>query len=455
MNMHVPARQSTVLDLVDEYETKVAAIEDEVAAFEASYSRLEMASCVQGKFIAPVSRHRPYIHVSELKRNLCKSGWKAIYDRLQIARIASASDRRKFDRAIEDPPELTFDNARATFGDYLERPRYHILRGLAEVFADLDPAFKSHSKIKIGVKGLPKRVILSSFGSFYGTYGRDKLRDIVNAIAAYRGQPLMEHPEYRLIDEAHRKGGGEDAILDGRPAPVYRDGKDESEPMPNRGLTIRLFQNGNAHIFFAPDALLDINRALAEFYGEVLPDVDPDKPERAPSTAVAKDLQFYWSPREVIDRALEFASVFNLPEWHRNPPEPSRVLEPSCGDGRIMDAIRERGHRVFGIEYRPGRAAEARAKGHNVLTANFLECPPEPKYNIVLMNPPFYGQHYIKHVRHALKFLKPDGLLVSILPATAHYDHKEIEGEWRDLPVGSFSEAGTNIPTGMLKIRSS
>ena len=120
-----------------------------------------------------------------------------------------------------------------------------------------------------------------------------------------------------------------------------------------------------------------------------------------------------------------------------------------------MDAIRARGHRVFGIEYHAGRAAEARAKGHNVLTANFLEYPSTADFDLVVMNPPFYGRHYVKHVRHALTFLKPGGTLVSILPATAHYDHGELEGEWRDLPVGSFSEAGTNVPTGMLKIRRS
>jgi len=155
----------------------------------------------------------------------------------------------------------------------------------------------------------------------------------------------------------------------------------------------------------------------------------------------------------VIDRALEFAGVYDLREWRHNPPEPSRILEPSCGDGRIMDAIRARGHRVFGIEYHAGRAAEARGKGHNVLTANFLECPAKPEYDMVVMNPPFYGRHYVKHVRHALEFLKPGGQLVSILPATAHYDHGELKGEWRDLPVGSFAEAGTNVPTGLLKIR--
>ena len=106
-----------------------------------------------------------------------------------------------------------------------------------------------------------------------------------------------------------------------------------------------------------------------------------------------------------------------------------------------------------GIEYHFGRAAEARAKGHNVLTANFLEQPAKAEFDIVLMNPPFYGRHYVKHVRHALKFLKPGGTLVSILPATAWYDHGELKGEWQDLPVGSFAEAGTNVPTGLLKLR--
>lgn len=451
--MSAIARQSTVTDLIGEYEAKHSAIEDEVRAFEAAFTRLEMAACVQGKFVAPVSRHRPHVSADELKRNLCKSGWRAVYDRLEIDRIASARDRKLFERTVENPPELTFDNARATFGDYLERPRHHILRGLAEVFADLDPAYKSHSKVKVGVKGLPKRVILSGFGEYsFGSYGRDKLRDIINALAAYRGQPLMEHTEVNAIGAAHR--AGQDAILDGR---TYEDpsryGKADEWQTIDRGLTIRRFANGNAHVFFTPGTLLDINRALAEFYGEVLPDAEEEGAKPRAGTAVSKDLQFYGSPPAVIDAALEFAGIYDIREWRNAPPAPYRVLEPSCGDGRIMDAVRLYGHNVFGIEYHAGRAAEARAKAHNVLTSNFLECPPRAEFDYVLMNPPFYGRHYVKHVRHALKFLKPGGTLVSILPATAHYDHQEIKGEWRDLPVGSFSESGTNVPTGLLKMR--
>ncbi len=452
MSYQVPARQSTVSDLIDEHDEKAAKLEAEVKAFEEAYTRLEMAACIQGRFVGNVTRHRPYVSVSDLKSNLRKSGWRAVYDRLQIDRIASAKDRKHFDRAMEDPPELTFDNAKATFGDYLLRPRHHILRGLAEVFADLDPAYKSHTKVKIGVKGLPKRVILGGWGEYSSTYGKDKFRDIVNALAAYRGEPLMDYAEFRAIAVAHR--AGEDAVLDGKSYfEASRYGEPEEIKTMDRGLTVRRFSNGNAHVFFAPTTLLDINRALAEFYGEVLPDAEEEGVKPRASTAVSKDLQFYWSPNDVVERALDFAGVYNLREWRNNPPEPSRILEPSCGDGRILDALRARGHQAFGIEYHAGRAAEARGKGHNVLIGNFLEQPPRPEFDFVIMNPPFYGRHYVKHVRHAREFLNPGGVLVSVLPATAHYDHGELEGEWRDLPVGSFSEAGTNVPTGLLKIR--
>lgn len=451
MTSHTLARQSTVLDIIAEYEKKAENVEAAVKAYDDACTAVEMAGTIMGTYANPVLRGKAYVYADDMRKNLRASGWKALYNRCQIDRIASARDKKLFERTLADPPELTFDNAKATFGPYLENPRSHILRGLAEVFADLDPAYKSHSKVKIGVKGLPKRVIIGSWGDYSGTYGKDKFRDIVNALAAYRGQPLMDHEEFEAIAAAHK--AGVDAVLDGRKVTWkdrYREGEHQTF---NRGMTVRRFANGNAHVFFAPDTLRDINMALAEFYGDVLPDAEDEDAKPRAGTAVSKDLQFYWTPQEVIDRALEFAGLYDLKEWRGNPPAPSSILEPSCGDGRIMDAIRARGHRVFGIEYHAGRAAEARAKGHNVLTANFLEQPAKPDFDIVVMNPPFYGRHYVKHVRHALKFLKPGGTLVSILPATAHYDHGELDGEWRDLPVASFAEAGTNVPTGMLKIR--
>lgn len=310
----VPALQRTVLDLVEEYDQKAANIAKAIADYDAAFDRLGMAATVQGCFVEPVGS-KSYLSEKALQKNLLSSGWRAIYNRLEIGSIASAKDKQLFDRTLADPPPLTFDNAKATFRDYLERPRFHILRGLAEVFADLDPAYKSHSKVRIGVKGLPKRIIMQGWGDFSYGYARDRFTNICNALAAYR------------------------------------------------------------------------------------------------------------------------------------------VLEPSCGDGRILDELRARGCRALGVEYHAPRAAEARAKGHSVVTGNFLEQAPVAEFDKIVMNPPFYGRHYVKHVSHAYKFLKPGGTLVSILPATAHYDHGELRGEWRDLPVGSFSDAGTNVPTGLLRMR--
>ena len=129
------------------------------------------------------------------------------------------------------------------------------------------------------------------------------------------------------------------------------------------------------------------------------------------------------------------------------------MLEPSCGDGRILDELAARGCRPLGIEVHAGRAAQARAKGHAVLVANFLEQPAKPDFDFVVMNPPFSGSHWKKHLAHARKFLKPGGSLACILPASAWYDHGGLDGTWHDLPVASFAESGTNVPTGYLIVR--
>jgi SAM-dependent methyltransferase len=446
------ALPTTVADLVSEYDAKEASIEAAIEAFEKAFRTLEAAASVHGTYAEPIAS-KPHLHASSLRKILLKSGWKAIYHRLQIDSIASAKDKQLFERTIADPPPLTFDNAKATFGDYFERPRFHILRGVAEGFADLDPAYKSHSKVRIGVKGLPKRVILNGWGEYSYGYARDKFRDIANALAAYQGKPRFEYKEMLAIQAAHERG--EDAVLDGRAYASSNKYQPEELATVDRGITVRRFGNGNAHVFFDQWALLDINRALAEFYGEVLPDAEPEETERKSGTAVSKDLQFYWSPQPVIDAALEFVGIHSADAYSYGREMPVyRVLEPSCGDGLIMDELRARNCSVLGFEYHAGRAAEARAKGHPVVNANFLEQAPKPEFDKVVMNPPFYGRHYVKHVRHALKFLKPGGSLVSILPATAHYDHGELSGEWRDLPVASFADAGTNIPTGLMRIRS-
>lgn len=433
MTNTTPSIRLSLSDIVAEYNDKRAAMGDQIAALDEARQAMERACNVGGAFSGePLFRHDPKVERRHGELVLLKSAWKHVRNGLQVDRIAPASDKRRIDALLENPPPFTIPMIREHFGDYVADPRGSVLRGLAEVFCDLDPAYRSHSKVKIGVKGLPKRVILGGVGS-YGSWGRDRLENVLNALAAYQGKPPVT---YRELNELLKR---EDALLVDGEIPPSRY---EAQPLPvvGRGVRLRRFSNGNGHLFFDPDTLRDINRALAEYYGDVLPDAE-DSGDGKPrgSTAVSKDLQYYPTPAAVVDRVLADAHIR----------AGARVLEPSCGCGRFLEALREFDR--LGIEVDPTRAAQTRAKGHPVLCANFLEHPATPEFDRVVMNPPFYGRHWLKHVRHALRFLKPGGRLVSILPATAWYDGSDLQemgAKWTDLPVGSFAESGTNVPTG-------
>ena len=61
------------------------------------------------------------------------------------------------------------------------------------------------------------------------------------------------------------------------------------------------------------------------------------------------------------------------------------------------------------------------ALGGTVTCMDFLETTPEPVYDRVIMNPPFTRGADAKHVLHALGFVKPGGLLVSVMSNGASY----------------------------------
>lgn len=437
----VPAMQRSLREVVEEYDQKAERIPEELQRFKDAITALELSSCIEGVFGGSIwSNGRygsaPSVREAIIQDALLKSAWQHVYRGLNVNRIASAKDRKRFEMSMENPPEFTMENIGATFEDYWINQRHHILKGLAECFCDLDPAYRSHTKVKIGVEGLPKRIIIQSTTS-YGSWGWERTRDTLNALNVFRGKPHIEQQEYyELLDAAEEHGAS------------YHD-----------GIEIRRFQNGNAHLHFDPETLREINLALAEFYGDTLPDSPEAAQKPRPGTAVSKDLAYYPTPRPVIEEVMRRLYLDG----------DLTILEPSCGCGRIMDAIREKNPcaRVTGVEYHGGRAMECRAKGHHVHKANFLETAANQIFDVVFMNPPFNGQHWRKHLDHARKFLKArrngdetDGVLACILPASALYDgHLKDLGltsprdhGWYDLPVASFAESGTNIPTGFLII---
>ena len=413
----------TIRDIVVEYMTKKERLSAEIKEFYEHLAAINNAACVVGGYTHNALVRDPYVRERDGQHLLLVSAWRALYVRLNLDQVFSAKDEDLFEQSLLAPKELTLENLSEAFGDYWENPRYYILKGLAEVFCTLDKFYKSHTNFGIGAKGLPKRVILNGFAQT-ASRGSDRLIDICRAMLQVAGEKAITNEERGLI---------RDGAFTGKDFELER-----------LGLTIKVFANKNAHVHFNQRALKVVNDGLHEFYGTVLPDDSGERPSgKKASTEVSKDLQFYRTPKAVIERIL------NNERFTKG----SLVLEPSCGDGAILDALAGIGIKAVGIEVDAGRALQSKAKGHSVMIGNFLSVEPNPIYDAVVMNPPFVGKHYAKHVEHALKFLKDGGQLITILPASAWYEHKLLKGRWTDLPVASFRESGTNVSTGYLVVR--
>jgi len=335
------ALRARLSDAIREYEYKEAALESELKAFEDAGERIKSAVTIMGQWgRESLDTGRVYPHI--MKNALTTSAWLALYEKLNLKTLMSANDKKRFEQGLSQAAEFNLSNIKATFGEYIMDPRGNILRGLAEVFCDLDQSYKSHDKVRIGVQGLPKRIILSGFNSYCGM-GIEKIRDVLNALASYQGKPAVEWLELRAIEK------NEDAL---RHAWTHTSDDGVTTQFPARGVWLRRFNNGNGHLFFDNETLKDINRALAEYYGDVLPDCSDEKPEaRSESTAVSKDLQYYPTPVEVVDRVI---ADFYIDKY-------ATVLEPSCGCGRILDGVKKAypTARLWGIEVDAGRAALA------------------------------------------------------------------------------------------------
>lgn len=135
------------------------------------------------------------------------------------------------------------------------------------------------------------------------------------------------------------------------------------------------------------------------------------------------------------------------------------VLEPSAGRGAIAGPIAALGAHVDCIEIQRDNAlAISNANiGRDLAVADFLECDPHPAYDRVVMNPPFARQQDITHVTHALRFLKPEGLLVAVMAAgvtfrtgrAAQFRQLVADrgGSINALPEDAFKVSGTGVRT--------
>lgn len=156
--------------------------------------------------------------------------------------------------------------------------------------------------------------------------------------------------------------------------------------------------------------------------------------------------QLFQTPLEIAARLVEAAGVRGG----------MRVLEPSAGLGRILDAL-PGGCDVTAVEMAASCAGELFRQdrpGVRILQRDFLTCAPEElgQFDAVVMNPPFHLRSDIRHILHARRFLKPGGKLAALCMAGAHRtaDLKPLADSWADLPASTFAKEGTRVLTSLL-----
>ena len=150
----------------------------------------------------------------------------------------------------------------------------------------------------------------------------------------------------------------------------------------------------------------ELRAALREYLGHRAQARGDDPVSIAERELIGKQLPgFFPTPRPVIDRMLELAEIA----------AEQRVLEPSCGKGDILDALREECPNIelHAIERSRSLADVLAAKGHEVELGDFLEH--RASYDRIVMNPPFEAGQDMLHIQHAYALLAPGGRLVSVV----------------------------------------
>lgn len=140
----------------------------------------------------------------------------------------------------------------------------------------------------------------------------------------------------------------------------------------------------------------------------------------------------------------------------------ARVLEPSAGLGRLLDAL---------IPCAPGEVVAVEMatdcarvlfqqdrQGVTIRQQDFLTLSPDDlgTFDAIIINPPFHLRSDVQHILHARRFLKPGGTLAALCMAGPHREKalRPFATTWQSIPFRAFREAGTNVETVLLTMKS-
>lgn len=202
----------------------------------------------------------------------------------------------------------------------------------------------------------------------------------------------------------------------------------------------------NRHTYDRLTALRLENDAAGLAMAEMRPRFDrlANRHENGTAKRAVSAFQLFQTPPEVARRLVGALEL-----------QPGqRILEPSAGLGRILDALPAWVGEVVAVEVNATLAGELFRQDRpdvRILQRDFLAILPQATglFDAVAMNPPFHMRADIRHIEHAMTFLKPGGRLAALMFDTPQRAQafRDRADSWEVLPAGTFGKEGTRVQT--------
>lgn len=187
-----------------------------------------------------------------LRANVDRAVWSYIIDAIGMRNFMDAKAVEEFRKNLENPPEVTVENVKATIAGLRLQSGQIFRRGLVNIFRGLCSAwsrqYKSNSAFKIG----PRIVLRNAVGTYW-VNRREEFSDIDRIFHVLDKKQAPEH----LADLGSLIG---DAVR-----------AKQTREITTPYFRVRWFKNGNAHVYFLRQDLLDLaNVLIAEELGPAL-----------------------------------------------------------------------------------------------------------------------------------------------------------------------------------------
>lgn len=184
------------------------------------------------------------------KKSLDKRLWRVAFDKTGFLQIMDAEQKRKFDSDVEkNTPEFTVDNIKSIFLSVAQDADMMFARGLVNVFLRLSKHHVTNNKepFKIGKKAITGYAFSPSWagGIQLNYHFNERINDIDRVFKSLDGKKHNPRELETAINGAMKHGN------------IYED----------EYFHIKGFKNGNMHIMFKRDDLLDkANKIIHDYY---------------------------------------------------------------------------------------------------------------------------------------------------------------------------------------------